>query len=108
MRDGIYRLHYDTQTLKSTAMVVVNQGVVSGADRYYFMSGICRTKGSRIEGEVSFKRHSERPGPIPESFDLVFDGISGDNFGEFEVHCPAIPIIKGRARFTWLGGSDNG
>lgn len=105
MQDGIYRLQYTTATLSQTGLLVLEQGELAACDRYYFMCGRYRQNGNRIDGSVTFTRHTERadqPDGIPQQFELVFTGIGSDNFGQFDVHCPAIPIIKGQATFTWL------
>jgi hypothetical protein len=105
MKDGLYRLRYQTATLNATGVVVLEAGQISGCDRYYFMVGSYHHDGSRITGKVGFSRHSSRHGLlsiIPKTFDLVFDGVASDNFGQFNVHCPALPLIRGSAKFTWL------
>jgi len=105
MRDGIYHMQYETATLNATAVIVLNDGVLSGCDRFHFMFGDYCQHGSALNGTVTFKRHTERPGTdIPEHFKLVFSGVGSDAFGQFDVHCPDIPQIRGHASFTWLAG----
>jgi len=106
MKDGFYRLHYKTATLATTGVVVLDGGYLFACDRYYFMQGEYRHRGNRIEGNVTFTRHTDRPGMlaiIPRTFNLALSGVSADQFGQFDVWCPAIPLIRGSATFTWLG-----
>lgn len=106
MRDGIYRMQYQTATLSATGVIVLNDGVVSGCDRFHFMFGDYRQRGNTLNGTVIFKRHTEHPGhDIPEHFKLVFNGVCSDDFGQFDIHCPDISQIRGHASFTWLAGS---
>lgn len=107
MRDGIYRLRYQTTTLCTTAAVVLNDGEISGCDRFHFMFGSYRKRGNVLTGTVTFKRHTTRaelPADVPEQFALVFEGVCSDTFGQFDVECPDIPQIRGCACFTWLTG----
>lgn len=106
MDNGLYRLHYTTGTLSTNGVIVLEDGTVSGCDRYYFMTGNYRCQENRFDGTATFKRHTERPGPLrmlPLHFDLVFKGVSSDKFGQFDVHCPDIPAIRGTATFFWIG-----
>lgn len=110
MREGFYRLQYETATLNSTGVVTLQDGVITGCDRFYFMFGKYRQNNNRLEGTVTFKRHTERPGQsnaIPKQFDIRFEGVCSEDYGQFEVSCPAVPLIKGRARFTWLSSAQN-
>jgi len=105
MRNGIYRMRYQTTTLCTTAVVVLSDGILSGCDRFHFMFGDYHHHGNTLTGTVTFKRHTEHPGhDIPDQFKLVFDGIASDNFGQLDVHCPDVPQICGCACFTWMAG----
>lgn len=107
MRDGIYRVHYETTILSTTATVVLHNNAISGCDRYYFIFGQCLRSGNELTGTATFRRHTDHPdlpaGLIPETFEVRFQGICGDDFGEFDIECPDVPAITGRGRFTWLG-----
>ena len=105
MRDGIYRMRYQTTTLCTSAVIVLNDGVISGCDRFHFMFGDYRQCGNTLNGTATFKRHTGSPSDgIPEQFKLVFDGVGSENFGQFDVRCPEIPQIRGCACFFWLAG----
>ena len=105
MRDGIYRMQYQTSTLNAIAVIVLNDGVLSGCDRFHFMFGDYCQRGNRLNGTINFERHTGKPGPgIPEQFKIVFDGVGSDAFGQLDVDCPDIPQIRGHASFTWLAG----
>jgi hypothetical protein len=103
MRDGIYRLKYETTTLNGSGVIELHDGVLSGCDRFYFMQGEYRENGNALNGIVTFKRHTEHASQgIPEQFKIVFDGICSDEFGQFDIRCPDIPQIRGQASFNWL------
>jgi hypothetical protein len=105
MRDGIYRLKYETTTLNTTGVVMLNDGVFNGCDRYYFMHGVYHERGNELTGSVTLKRHTEHPGQgIAEQFKLFFDGVGSDDFGQFDIRCPDIPQIRGHASFVRLLG----
>lgn len=108
MRPGIYRLEYKTTTLEATGVVVFDNGAIHGCDRFHFTSGSYCQKGHRLEGTVALRRHTPRAGisgTIPEQFELRFEGICRDRFGQFDIHCPELPEIHGSATFNWLGGT---
>jgi hypothetical protein len=108
MRTGLYRLDYQTATLIATGVIVLENGSIHGCDKFYFMSGTYRQEGDRLNGTVTFTRHTENPSAcrsIPEQFELRFEGLCRDNFGQFDVHCHDVPEIRGGATFNWLGAT---
>lgn len=111
MRNGIYRLHYETTTLCASAAVMLQNDKVSGCDRYYFIFGRYQRRGNQLKGSATFKRHTVHPnlphGLIPEQFEVLFDGICGDDFGQFALRSREVPIVSGRASFTWLGDGNS-
>jgi hypothetical protein len=105
MRDGIYRVQYETATLCATGVIVLNNGELNGCDRFHFMFGDYRQRGNNLTGRVTFKCHTVRtgrPAAIPEQFELICKGVGSDSFGQFNFRCPGTPQIRGRASFTWL------
>jgi hypothetical protein len=106
MQNGFYRLQYKSDTLTTIGVIVLDNGILSGCDRFYFMRGKYQTGGNRISGTVTFRRHTKRSGMlaiIPALFELVFNGVGSDKFGQIDGYCSAIPLIRGNATFTWLG-----
>lgn len=108
MRTGLYRLDYETTTLSATGVIVLDNGSIHGCDRFHFMSGTYCQNGDRLSGTVTFTRHAENPRAsraFPEQFELRFEGLCRDSFGQFDVHSSDVPDIRGSATFNWLGGT---
>lgn len=106
MREGFYRIQYETKTFRGFGVVTVHGAIFSGCDRYYFMYGTIAKKANRLNCRVTYSRHTRRPNLdpwVPEKFVLIFEGVGGDNFGQCEFACPDIPQIRGVATLTWLG-----
>lgn len=104
MRDGIFRLQYQTPNLSATAALVISGGALSGADRHFFMVGRCQYRGNRFRGTLRFTRHTARPGSeqLPETFDVVIDGIGGEDSAQLDLRCPEIAAFKGKGTLRWL------
>lgn len=106
MKHGIYRLAYESATLNGGGVIVLQDGSLNGCDRYYFIIGHYRRDGNTLKGGATFRQRVERPGArqagIPPEFTVSFQGLCSDKYGQFEVFSPDVPVIRGKATFTWL------
>lgn len=106
MRDGFYRIQYETETFRSFGVVTLYDGIFSGCDRYYFMYGVFRRVENSLECAVTYSRHTTRADQdpwVPEEFVLNFEGVGGENFAQCTFVCRKIQKIHGVATLTWLG-----
>ncbi|GAA0531840.1 hypothetical protein FHS83_002724 [Rhizomicrobium palustre] len=106
MRDGFYRLQYETGAVTGSGVMAFHEGVLSGCSPYYFMHGTFKKKGNSLEGIIEFERHTERPNQdpsVPREFTIRISGLCGANYGQFVFSSPDGPHLKGSAKFTWLG-----
>ena len=107
MREGFYRLRYETGGFRNEGVITLHAGVWTGCDRFYFMHGRYEKDDNQLNGFFAFKRHTSRPNQnpaVPEEFAVRLWGICGSNFGQCDFQCPDIPALKGHATFSWLGG----
>lgn len=105
MRDGFYRLHYESTLHTGGGVVTFQDGVLSGCSPYYFMHGTYKKKGNSIEGVIEFERHTARPDQdltVPREFTIRIAGLCGANYGQVAFTSPDAPQLKGNAKFTWL------
>lgn len=106
MQNGIYRLAYETATLNGGGVLALQDGSLNGCDRYYFIIGYYSREGNTLKGGATFKRRVERPGAseagIPAAFTVSFEGLCSDKYGQFEIHSRDVPVIRGKATFTYL------
>lgn len=106
MRDGIYRIRFETPTRKATGIITLCGGRFSGTDRTHFITGHYSVSGNKLSGEITYRRHSQRPGYEHgiglDEFHVRLNGICSETLAQFESYITERPEMRGQATFTRL------
>ncbi len=106
MREGVYVVSLEADGIKGLIIGTLCDGHMTGCDRTHLITGTYKQNGNRLSGTFAFKRHSRRP-DIREianldDFEVRFNGIGGDGFGEIQSGVPGKPGLQVKAKFRWL------
>lgn len=62
MKNGLYKVHFQTPLGQGTGVVVVNNGRLSGGDSLMYYSGTYEESGNKFNANVLSAKHSTIPG----------------------------------------------
>jgi hypothetical protein len=106
MRDGIYKVFFESAGHKGFNIVAASDGIISGCDQTHFTTGHYRIDGSRLTADLHMSRHTKRDDFIEiadqDEIDIEMDGICSLGFGQFDARVIGRPEIDVTATFQWL------
>lgn len=106
MRNGIYRVKYESRRGTGSAVCIFNNGRISGGDKTHFFAGSFSESGTRFAGKVQARRHfrdSEPPAvPDLDSLHYVIEGTCGTDFVQATAEVPEMPGHTVYLTYKWL------
>ena len=106
MRNGVYRVRFETPSQKGSGVIILNDGHFSGGDKTHYFSGHYSETDNRFQGAIRFKRHGEACGfkqvVDRDEFLVHIDGICSDTYAQVDAWVPDMPGERGRVTHMWL------
>lgn len=106
MRNGVYRVRFETPRQRGSGVIILNDGHFSGGDKTHYFSGSYSEANNRISGAIRFKRHAEAAGfkqvVERDEFSVQIDGICSDSYAQVDAWVPDMAGERGRVTYMWL------
>lgn len=106
MKNGVYRVRFETPTQKGSGVVILNDGHFSGGDKTHYFSGHYSDANNRLTGVVRFTRHAQaadfKQVVEKDQFHVHVDGICSDTYAQVEAWVPEAAGERGHATYMWL------
>jgi len=106
MRNGIYRVSYDSTRGAGSGVSILNNGRISGGDKTHYFAGTYSEHGTCFTGEVEARRHYRDAAPptVPDLDILhyVIEGTCGTDFVQARAQVPELPGHVVHLTYKWL------
>ncbi len=106
MRDGIYKVLFESHGRKGFNIVAASDGVITGCDQTHFTTGTYEIDGNRLKANLHMTRHSKRADFIEiadqDEIDIKMSGICSLGFGQFDARVAGRSDIDVTATFQWV------
>lgn len=104
MREGLYKIAFETEKASKTGVVFMQDGQVWGGDSGLAFFGSYTLTGKHLTATVHTSRHTEG---VPSAFGLdvvqvEITGEAGDESAELQGRSPQAPDLSFRARLILL------
>jgi hypothetical protein len=106
MRNGVYRVRFETPSQKGSGVIILNDGHFSGGDKTHFFSGNYTEANNRFSGVIRFKRHGEaadfKQVVERDVFHVHVDGICSETYAQVDAWVPEVAGERGHVTCMWM------
>lgn len=106
MRNGIYRVKYDSERGAGSGVCIFNSGRISGGDKTHYFAGRCSQSGTRFTAEVEARRHyrDAEPPTVPDLDVLhyVIEGVCDTDFVQATAQVSELPGHTVHLTYRWM------
>jgi hypothetical protein len=106
MRDGIYKVLFESHGRTGFNIVAASNGVIAGCGYTHFTTGTYKIDDNQFKARLHLTRHSKRDDCIEivnqDEIDIKMSGICSLGFGEFDARVVGRSDIDIIATFQWV------
>lgn len=108
MREGLYKIAFETEKASKTGVVFLQDGRLWGGDGGLAFFGTYTLAGKHLTATVHTSRHTDG---VPSAFGLdvvqvEITGEAGDEYAELQGRSPQAPELSFRARLILLKSTE--
>lgn len=98
MRDGLYRVHFQTPLGWGSGVVYAASGKIWGGDAGLYYTGSYKQEGNNVTAEVRTNRHTQHPGVSSvfgrDQVRITLNGITTGDKVKFDGKAAEVPNVS--------------
>jgi hypothetical protein len=106
MRNGIYRIKYESARGAGSGVSIFNNGRICGGDKTHYFAGTYSESGARFTAEVEARRHfrcCQTPTvPDLDVLHYVIEGVCSTDFVQASAQVSEVPGHDVKLTYRWL------
>ena len=106
MKNGLYRVKFETPMGSGAGVIVLNDGRASGGDSIMYYTGTYEQEGDKFKARILSNVHSSAVGMSSvfgkDRVQILLEGNASGTGGTMKGHSPDAPGVNFSATLSWI------